>query len=106
MCIRDSYPPDVVDVLRGEHVVEIRPAGIQKGLIVTRLLAEAGPGTLVVAVGDDVTDEDMFAAVPAQGLTIHVGPRPSRAGLRLRDVAACHALLRGLLASRRPGADG
>ncbi|MBK6779962.1 MAG: bifunctional alpha,alpha-trehalose-phosphate synthase (UDP-forming)/trehalose-phosphatase [Gemmatimonadetes bacterium] len=103
---RRRYPPDVVDVLRGEHVVEIRPAGIQKGLIVTRLLAEAGPGTLVVAVGDDVTDEDMFAAVPAQGLTIHVGPRPSRAGLRLRDVAACHALLRGLLASRRPGADG
>jgi trehalose 6-phosphate synthase/phosphatase len=95
--VRRRFPSDLADVLRGEKVVEIRPAGIHKGLIVTRLLAETAPDALVVAVGDDVTDEDMFAAVPAPGLTVHVGPRTSNASLRLRDVAACRAFLQGIL---------
>lgn len=94
---RRRFSSETVDILRGDKVVEIRPAGIHKGLIVSRLLADAPAGTLVVALGDDVTDEDMFAAVPAPGLTVHVGPKASRAKLRLRDVAACRAFLRGIL---------
>ena len=94
---RRRLPADVVDILRGEKVVEIRPAGIHKGLIVTRLLVGAAPNTLAVAMGDDVTDEDMFAAIPASGLTVHVGPRSSSASLRLPDVAACRTFLRGML---------
>lgn len=97
---RRQFPPERVDILRGDKVVEFRPAGVHKGLIVARLLEGASPGTLVTAVGDDVTDEDMFAALPADGLSIHVGPRPSRAGLRLSDPAACRAFLRELLEAR------
>jgi trehalose 6-phosphate synthase/phosphatase len=100
---RRRFPSDLVDVLRGEKVVEIRPAGIHKGLIVTRLLAAAAPDTLLLAVGDDVTDEDMFAAVPAPGLTVHVGPKASRAKLRLADVSACRAFLWGILGDQPSG---
>jgi len=94
---RRRFSEEVVDVLRGEKVVEIRPAGIHKGVIVTRLLQTVPPGTLVVAVGDDTTDEDMFAALPEDGLSVHVGPKPSIARVRLPSVAACRRFLQGIL---------
>lgn len=100
---RRRFPDDSVDVLRGDKVVEIRPVGIHKGIIVTRLLQESPADTLVVAIGDDTTDEDMFAALPEQGLSVHVGPRPSSARLRLRDVPECRAFLQAILNPEPPG---
>jgi trehalose 6-phosphate synthase/phosphatase len=91
------FARESVDLLRGEQVVEFRPSGVHKGLIVTRLLRGTSPPASMVAIGDDTTDEDMFAALPAGGLSVHVGPRPSGARVRLRDVAACRAFLLGLL---------
>jgi trehalose 6-phosphate synthase/phosphatase len=44
-------------------------------------------------MGDDRTDEDLFAALPADGIAIHVGPTPSRAHYRVRDVKAARAFL-------------
>lgn len=91
------FPPEVVEVLRGEKVVEFRPAGINKGLIVTRLRSAAPGNPLVVAVGDDTTDEDMFAALLPEEIGVHIGPGPSGAPLRLADVPACRAFLRRLV---------
>ena len=48
-------------------------------------------------MGDDRTDEDLFAALPEGALAIHVGPTESRAPIRITDVAAARELLRGLL---------
>jgi trehalose 6-phosphate synthase/phosphatase len=95
--VRRRFPSDTVEVLRGEKVLEFRPAGVHKGLIVTRIMQQSGPASTLVAVGDDATDEDMFAALPPDGLSVHVGPRPSGATIRLRDVAACREFLRGFL---------
>jgi trehalose 6-phosphate synthase/phosphatase len=101
--IQSRFPDQTVDVLRGDSVVELRPAGIHKGLIVERLQeTEASPGALMVAIGDDATDEDLFAALPPDGLSIHVGPRPSGAAIRLPDVAACRRLLFSLLSPPEP----
>ena len=52
---------------------------------------------MLVALGDDRTDEDMFAALPPGGLSVHVGPSPSGAALRLRGVAEARAFLRALV---------
>jgi trehalose 6-phosphate synthase/phosphatase len=81
-----------VEVLPGEKVVEIKPHGVHKGLVLERLGAEAD-GALLMAMGDDQTDEDLFAAMPEGGVTIHVGPKPSRASYRVGDVKAARALL-------------
>ena len=97
---RRRFPADTVDVLQGEKVIEIRPAGVHKGVIVRRLAAGVPAGTLVSAIGDDTTDEDMFAALPDDGLAVHVGPRASSATIRLRDVAACRRFLQGILGAR------
>jgi trehalose 6-phosphate synthase/phosphatase len=48
-------------------------------------------------MGDDRTDEDLFAALPEGSISVHVGPAPSRAALRLPDVRAARALLASLL---------
>jgi trehalose 6-phosphate synthase/phosphatase len=88
-----------VEVMLGDYVIEVRPHGMNKGRIVTRLLASAPPGSRLVALGDDRTDEDTFAALPEGGVAIHVGPLPSRAPYRLAGVAEARAWLRELLAA-------
>lgn len=72
-----------VELLSGDKVVELRPHGSNKGRVAQALMKQAKPGALVVAFGDDVTDEDMFAALPDDALSFHLGPAPSRAKLRL-----------------------
>jgi trehalose 6-phosphate synthase/phosphatase len=49
-----------------------------------------------VALGDDRTDEELFAALPEDGLAVHVGPSPTRAGLRLAGVPEARPLLEAL----------
>jgi trehalose 6-phosphate synthase/phosphatase len=84
-----------VELLPGDKVLEIRPHGVHKGRAAAQVLARtARAGALVLAIGDDRTDEDLFAAIPEGHLAIHVGPAPSRAPLRVRDVAAARAVLR------------
>jgi trehalose 6-phosphate synthase/phosphatase len=94
-----------VEILSGSQVVEVRLRGVHKGLVVAGLLQERpGPFTLV-CLGDDPTDEDMFAALPPGSFAFKVGPGPSHAQLRLEDVAAVRRFLGDLLALvREPAA--
>jgi trehalose 6-phosphate synthase/phosphatase len=48
-------------------------------------------------MGDDRTDEDLFAAVPPEAITIRVGPGLTRARFRLDSVPAVRSLLRILV---------
>ena len=50
-------------------------------------------GALIVALGDDRTDEDLFAALPPSAIAIHVGPGPSLAAFRLTNVADARRVL-------------
>ena len=91
-----------VEILPGAKVIEVRLLGINKGVIVSGIISEdSGPQT-VLAIGDDQTDEDLFAALPPGSFTLHVGPRPSRAQYRIDDSFATRSFLRRLLES---GAD-
>ena len=62
----------------GKMVFEVRPAGADKGLALRTLMQDdAFLGRRPVAVGDDLTDESMFAAaLEAGGLALRVGPPP------------------------------
>jgi trehalose 6-phosphate synthase/phosphatase len=82
-----------VEILPGDMVLEVRPHGIHKGLVVRTVLQAGAVGALLLAIGDDRTDEDLFAALPEGSLAVHVGPAPSRASLRIPDVRAARALL-------------
>lgn len=84
----------------GDHVVEIRPAGPDKGRALTALMAnEPFAGRVPIALGDDYTDEHAFAAVETfGGFGVIVGARrPTRATHALADPVAVHAWLRRFL---------
>ncbi len=76
----------------GKCVVELKPAGVDKGTAVADYLREPPfKGRRPVFIGDDLNDEHGFAAVNlAGGISIKVGKGPSCARFRLPDVAAVH----------------
>jgi len=61
-----------VNLIIGNKVVEIRPAGIDKGVAANVFLKEK-PYDFILAVGDDTTDEDLFRSLPENAITIKVG---------------------------------
>jgi trehalose 6-phosphate synthase/phosphatase len=91
-----------VEILAGHKVVEIRPYGIHKGRIVPHLSPERLASTTVLAMGDDRTDEDLFAALPPDSISVKVGPGPTQARFRIDGVPAARALLQSLTAAEVP----
>jgi trehalose 6-phosphate phosphatase len=77
-------------VQSGKRVVELRPAGHDKGkAILDFMTQEPFKGRLPVFVGDDATDEYGFAAVNAiGGHSLKVGPGPTCAQFRFPSVDA------------------
>ncbi|MBI2409000.1 MAG: trehalose-phosphatase [Gemmatimonadetes bacterium] len=90
-------------VLNGKCVVELLPAGVDKGSAIRAFLNEAPfRGRRPVFLGDDVTDEAGFVAVNALGgVSIKVGAGATGALFRLADVRAVE---RWLVARDAPAA--
>jgi trehalose 6-phosphate synthase/phosphatase len=88
---------DPVQVLPGDKVIEVRPHALHKGRVVAAIASRAGAGWLLMAIGDDRTDEDLFAALPPTAVAIHVGPAASSAAIRVSDVSSVRRFLRSLL---------
>lgn len=61
-----------LQIVPGNKIVEIKPPDYNKGSEVFRRL-EKNAYDFVLAIGDDTTDEDMFRALPTDGISIKVG---------------------------------
>jgi trehalose 6-phosphate phosphatase len=84
-----------LEVVTGKMVIEARALGTDKGAALRRLCTEPPfAGRVPVFVGDDVTDEDGFAAAAASGgFGVKVGDGPTRGRYRCADVADVRAWL-------------
>jgi trehalose 6-phosphate synthase/phosphatase len=82
-----------LQVQSGNKVVEVKWAKIHKGVAATHLLNQAQPVDFVLAMGDDYTDEDLFAAVPPDQWTVKVGMEVSSARFSLSTPADVITLL-------------
>jgi trehalose 6-phosphate synthase/phosphatase len=91
-----------VEILAGHKVVEIRPYGIHKGRIVPPLSPERLANTAILAIGDDRTDEDLFAALPSEAISVKVGPGPTHARFRVDGVPAARSFLQSLVEAEVP----
>jgi len=93
------------EVLVGKEVLEIRPAGADKGSAL-RWLAARTTARPVVMIGDDVTDEPALRAAEESGgigVLVASEPGPTSASARLRgpdDVVAFLDLLAAHLERR------
>ncbi len=79
-----------LEIIDGNKVIEVRVAGINKGIASARFIEGAD---FILASGDDWTDEDMFEAMPPHAWTIKVGPQPSKAKWIVESVEDMRSLL-------------
>lgn len=79
-------------VMENSKVVEVCPLTTSKGKAVGAWVS-SGDYDFMLAVGDDTTDETMFAAMPDDAWTIKVGPSQTKAKTRILNAAALHRLL-------------
>ena len=99
-----ARPPEF-EIVAGNMVIEARPHGSNKGRAVRALLQEPPfAGRTPVFVGDDVTDEDGFAAcAELGGHGIKIGPGPTLATYRIQR---CEDIFGWLQASLEAGSTG
>ena len=81
-----------VGVFVGHKTLEVKRASVNKGRV-TRSWLERRRWDFILALGDDYTDEDMFAVLPDWAWSIRVGPDISKARFHVESVAAVRALL-------------
>ncbi|KAJ8774192.1 hypothetical protein K2173_009623 [Erythroxylum novogranatense] len=101
-----------VSVKSGQHLVEVKPQGVNKGLVAERLLTtmqERGMiADFVLCIGDDRSDEDMFEVIMsaregpflspvAEVFACTVGQKPSKAKYYLEDTSEILRMLQGLV---------
>ncbi|HEY0193671.1 MAG TPA: trehalose-phosphatase, partial [Kofleriaceae bacterium] len=84
------------------EALEVRHRGAHKGTALSWLRARGPSGATIVALGDDLTDEDMFVSLRDGdvGILVSTQPRRTQAHLRLPDPAAVHRFLRWLIDAR------
>ena len=85
-----------LQVQSGNKVVEVKWSKIHKGVAASHIIERAPSADFILALGDDQTDEDMFAAIPPEQWTVKVGMGVSSARFSLPSSAAAQQLLREL----------
>lgn len=83
-----------LQLMQGNKVVEIKDANVSKGAAADYWLKR--DHDFVLAIGDDATDEELFAALPLDTYTIKVGYRPTKAHYRVTSYKDILSLLRRL----------
>ena len=84
-----------LDVMEGNKAIEVKIAGITKGQAALIWILKK-KWDFILAIGDDLTDEDIFAVMPDSGYSIKVGTKPSCAGFRIESPAEVRLLLKKL----------
>lgn len=85
-----------LEVLEGNKVIEIKNVGINKGRAVLRWISKK-KWDFILALGDDFTDEDLFAVLPKSAYSIKVGLAPSQAKYNLDSVGEVRSLLKEMM---------
>jgi trehalose 6-phosphate synthase/phosphatase len=87
-------------LLAGNKVIEIKSREVNKGKS-AELYIRSGDFDFILAIGDDITDEDMFKVVKDSGITIKVGTHKSGAAYYLNTVEETRHFLGALPARSR-----
>lgn len=83
----------------GKDVLEFSVSSATKGTAV-KFLAKLKETSNILFVGDDVTDEDAFAALPVTGIGVKVGPGETLASHRISNTTDVTELLELLVTLR------
>jgi trehalose 6-phosphate synthase/phosphatase len=81
---------------RGSKIVEVKPMWANKGALANELLPGYADDAFILGIGDDRTDEDLFARLPENAWSVHVGGGPSKARYSLPDTHRVRQVLQQL----------
>ncbi len=85
-----------LQIMDGNKVLEIKNRDVNKGKAARKFLMQE-EYDFVLAVGDDVTDEDTFEAMPPEAYTFKVGLTTSAARFNIRSPREVRRLLKRIL---------
>ena len=88
-----------ITLLDGKNILELTDSTTDKGKAISALRLSLAAG-YVLFIGDDVTDETVFATLRPPDVTVHVGSGPTAAQLSIPDVEAVADLLEALATAR------
>jgi len=80
-------------IIEGNKMLEIKNAGINKGRAALNWISKQD-WDFILAVGDDVTDEDIFEVIPDKAYSIMVGFGASKAKYNIPSVSNVRSLLK------------
>lgn len=81
-----------IQVFQGSKVIEIRSAGVNKGIAGIYLMAKNNYD-FILAIGDDWTDEDLFKVLPGTAYSIRVGMTQSYSRFNVNNYLEVHKLI-------------
>ena len=82
-----------LEIMDGDKVIEIKNAGINKGIAALGKLGNS-EFDFIFAIGDDWTDEYTFNSMPESAYTIKVGTKTTAAKYYINDVKSVRELLK------------
>jgi trehalose 6-phosphate synthase/phosphatase len=85
-----------VQILQGSKVVEIRNAGVNKATAGMYFLSK-DKFDFVLAIGDDLTDEDLFKVLPQEAYSIKIGISPSYAKYNIHNQMEVRKLIEEII---------
>ncbi len=94
--LRHFLADEASQVINPKFSVEIRPKEITKANIFSYLSELNKTYDFILAIGDDVVDEDIFINMPENGYSIKVGQGQSKAKYRLKGVSEVRRFLKYL----------
>jgi trehalose 6-phosphate synthase/phosphatase len=94
--LKERITPEMnIHILDGKKVIEIKQNGCDKGSS-SKKMAAMKDFDFILSIGDDVTDEDMFMALPPEAYTFKVGDGITQAKLNLQSPREVISLLEKL----------
>jgi trehalose 6-phosphate synthase/phosphatase len=83
------------EILEGNKILEIKSGKYDKGQAAGSIIQNEN-FDFIMAAGDDITDEDVFRALPETAYTIRIGLKPSFAGYNIKEFPILLKLLKTL----------
>ncbi len=93
--LMDMTNSSVISILEGNKVLELKDSRVNKGMTASFLIRR-NDYDFCLGVGDDITDEDLFAAIPEDGFSVKIGLGSTSAAYSLKSWKSMRKLLRRL----------
>ncbi len=89
-----------LEVLEGDKVIEVRNAAVNKGRAALHWISKED-WNFILAIGDDIADEDLFSVLPESAYSIKVRLAPSQAKFFVESVDDVRSLLKEIISVSR-----